>query len=252
MWPRCLGKKFTWPLHIYIYATKLSNHCTLSRLPKTNAEACSGKYWHSRNHKQIPLQHGAQISCSAWYRGPLYSFLEFGPGGPTRQIYQDIALSKFEQLAQRVWREWQKFHSFTCVPVKPFAGSAKPCLCPELPGAAFLLPWHLPGISMALLLNAKRSKLQGSSESRSAFLALLWSYAKMSDWHWEFGNPLTLPTARLSRLESFGRLNGLKLCSILLRQEGKRLSYLSAEASTQSWCSVEPRALAMRFKCLKM
>ena len=55
---------------------------TLFRLAKTNAEACSGKYWHSRNQKQIPLQHGAQISCSAWYRGPLYSFLEFGPGGP--------------------------------------------------------------------------------------------------------------------------------------------------------------------------
>ena len=58
---------------------------TLFRLAKTNAEACSGKYWHSRNQKQIPLQHGAQISCSAWYRGPLYSFLEFGPGGPTRK-----------------------------------------------------------------------------------------------------------------------------------------------------------------------
>ena len=58
---------------------------TLFRLAKTNAEACSGKYWHSRNQKQIPLQHGAQISCSAWYRGPSYSFLEFGPGGPTRK-----------------------------------------------------------------------------------------------------------------------------------------------------------------------
>ena len=64
-----------------------------SKTPNTNAEACSGKYRHSRNHKQIPLQHGAQISCSAWYRGPLYSFLEFGPGGPTRKIYQDALCS---------------------------------------------------------------------------------------------------------------------------------------------------------------
>ena len=53
------------------------------------SSGCSGKYWHKRNHKQIPLQHDAQIPCGAWYRGPLYSFLEFGPGGPTRKIHQN-------------------------------------------------------------------------------------------------------------------------------------------------------------------
>ena len=31
----------------------------------------------------------AEIPCGAWYRGPLYSFLEFGPGGPTRKIHQN-------------------------------------------------------------------------------------------------------------------------------------------------------------------
>ena len=63
---------------------------------KTSQDKCRSLFWQILKQQEPqtdPLQHGAQISCSAWYRGPLYSFLEFGPGGPTRKIYQDALCS---------------------------------------------------------------------------------------------------------------------------------------------------------------
>ena len=70
--------------HVNIISNQYKQSCILCTY-NSASRACPGKFWHRRDHKQIPLQHDAQIPCSAWYRGPLYSFLECGPGGPTRK-----------------------------------------------------------------------------------------------------------------------------------------------------------------------